>query len=74
MQCGPLKVGICGRWKHCYEVIHRPGICYCSVLSVVRKMSYTKVHVSMEQCIIIKFLTKEGCTTGNLFKIEEAVW
>jgi hypothetical protein len=30
-------------------------------MSVVRKMSEVKVHVSMEQRIIIKFLTKEGC-------------
>jgi hypothetical protein len=48
-------------WKHCSKVIHRPGVCYCAVLSVVRKMSEAKVHVSMEQRIIIKFLTKEGC-------------
>jgi len=58
MQRGPLKVVICGRWKHCSKVIHRPGVCYCAVLSVVRKMSKARVHVSMEQCIIIKFLTK----------------
>jgi transposase len=31
------------------------------VLSVVRKMAEAKVHISMEQRIIIKFLTKEGC-------------
>jgi len=61
MQRGPLKVEICGRWKHCSKVIHRPGVCYCAVLSVVRKMSEAKVHVSVEQRIIIKFLTKEGC-------------
>jgi len=60
MQRGPLKVVICGRWKHCSKVIHQPGVCYCSVLSVVRKMSEAKVHVSMEQRIIIKFLMKEG--------------
>ena len=61
MQHGPLKVVICGRWKHCSKVIHRPGVCYCTVLSVVRKMSEAKVHVSVEQRIIIKFLMKEGC-------------
>jgi len=33
---------------------------YCAVLSVVRKMSEAKVQVSMEQRIIIKFLTKES--------------
>jgi hypothetical protein len=60
MQGGPLKVVICGRWKHCFKVIHRPGVCYCAVLSVVRKMSEAKVHVRVEQRIIIKFLTKEG--------------
>jgi hypothetical protein len=50
-------------------------VCYCAVLSVVRKMSEAKVHVSVEQCIIIKFLTKEGSVTvENLFTIEEAVW
>jgi len=27
----------------------------------VRKMSEAKVHVSVEQHIIVKFLTKEGC-------------
>ena len=61
MQRGPLKVVICGRWKHCSKVIHRPGVCCCTVLLVVRKMSEAKVHVSVEQRIIIKFLTKEGC-------------
>jgi hypothetical protein len=61
MQRGPLKVLICGRWKQCSKVIHRTGICYCAVLFVVRKMSEAKVHVSVEQRIIIKFLTKEGC-------------
>jgi len=61
MQRGPLKVVICGRWKHCSKAIHRPGVCYCAVLSVVRKMSEEKVNVSMEQRIIIKFLTKESC-------------
>ena len=61
MQCGPLKVVICGRWEHCFKVIHRPGVCYCAVLSVVRKMSESKVHVRVEQRIIIKFLTKAGC-------------
>ena len=61
MQRGLLKVVICGRWKHCSKVIHLPGVCYCAVLSVVRKMSEAKEHVSVEQCIIIKFLTKEGC-------------
>jgi hypothetical protein len=60
MQRGPLKVVIRGRWKHCSKVIHRTGVCYCAVLSVVRKRSEAKVHVSVEQRIIIKFLTKEG--------------
>jgi hypothetical protein len=32
----------------------------------VRKMSEAKVHVSMEQCIIIKFLTKEGCKLSEI--------
>ena len=57
----PLKVVICGRWKHCSKVIHRPGVCYRAVLSVVRKMAEAKVHVSVEQLIIIKFLMEEGC-------------
>jgi hypothetical protein len=61
MQHGLLKVVICGRWKHCSKVIHQPGVCYCALLSVVRKMGKAKVHVSVEQHIIIKFLTKEGC-------------
>jgi len=61
MQSGPLKIVICGRWQHCSKVIRRPGVCCCAVLSVVRTMSETKVHVSVEQRIIIKFLTKEGC-------------
>jgi hypothetical protein len=60
MQGGPFKVVICGRWKQCFKVIHRPGVCYCAVLSVVRKMSEAKVYVSMEQRIVIKFLKKEG--------------
>jgi len=66
MQHGPLKVVICGRWKHCSKVIHQPGVCYCSVLSVVRKMSEAKVHVSMEQRIIIKFLMKEGLKPSEI--------
>jgi len=61
MQCGLLKIVICGRWQHCSKVIRRPGACDCAVLSVVRKMSKAKVHICMEQLIIIKFLTKEGC-------------
>ena len=66
MQCGPLKIVICGRWQHCSKVIRRPGVCYCAVLSVVRKMSEVKVHVSVEQRIIIKFLTKEGCKPSEI--------
>jgi len=66
MQRGPLKVVICGRRKHCSKVIHRPGVCCCAVLLVVRKMSEAKVHVSMEQRIIIKFLTKEGCKPSEI--------
>jgi hypothetical protein len=61
MQRGPLKVIVCGRCKHCPKVIHPPGVCCCAVLSVVRKMSEAKVHVGVDQRIIIKFLMKEGC-------------
>ena len=43
------------------------GVCYCAVLSVVRKMSEAKMHVSMEQRIIIKFLTKESCNPSEIF-------
>ena len=64
-----VKVVICGRWKHCSKVIHRPGVCYCAVLSVVRKMSGAKVHVSVEQRIIIKFLMKEGCKPSEICSI-----
>jgi hypothetical protein len=60
MQRGPLKLVKYGRWKHCSKVIHRPGVCYCADLSVVKKMSEAKLHVSVEQCFIINFLTKEG--------------
>jgi len=60
MQRGSLKIEKCGRWKHCSKIIHRPGVCYCAVLSVVRKMSEAKVYGSVEQHIIIKILTKEG--------------
>jgi len=66
MQLGTLKVAICGRWKHRSKVIHGPGVCYSAVLSVVRKMSERKVHVSVEQLIIIKFLTKEGCKPSEI--------
>jgi len=66
MWCGPLKVVICGRWKHCSKVIHGPVVCYCAVLSVVKKLSEVKIHVSMEQHIIIKFLTKEGCKPSEI--------
>jgi hypothetical protein len=61
MQRGPLKVVICGMWQYCSKVIHRPGVYYWAVLSVVRKMSEAKSLVSVEHRIIIKFLTKEGC-------------
>jgi len=61
MQCCPMKVVICGRWKRCFTVIHRPDVCYCVVLSVVIKMSKVNIHIGMEQHIIIKFLMKEGC-------------
>ena len=66
MQRGSLKVVVCGRWEHCSKVIHRTGVCYCAVLSVVRKMSEAKVHVSVEQRIIIKLLTKEGCKSSEM--------
>jgi hypothetical protein len=29
-------------------------------------MSEAKVHVSVEQCILIKFLTKEGCKPSEI--------
>jgi len=67
MQRSPLKVVICGRRKHCSKFIRRPGVCYCAALSVVRKMSGAKVHVSMEQHIIIKFLMKEGCKPSEIY-------
>jgi hypothetical protein len=35
-------------------------------MSVVRKMSEVKVHVSVEQCTIIEFLTKEGCKPSEI--------
>ena len=63
MQRGLLKIVICGRWQHCSKVIRWPGVCYCTV---VRKMSEAKVHISVEQCIIIKFLTKEGCKPSEI--------
>jgi len=66
MHLGSLKLVICGRWKHCFKVIHRPGVCYCADLSVVKKMSEAKVHVSVEQCIIIKFLTKGCCKPSEI--------
>ena len=66
MQRGPLKIVICGRRKHCSKVIRQPGFSYCAVLSVVRKMSEAKVHVSVEQRIIIKFLKKEGCKPSEI--------
>jgi len=37
-----------------------------AVLSVVRKMSKAKVHISMEEYIIIKFLMKEGCKMSEI--------
>jgi transposase len=66
MQLGPLKIVICGRRQHCSKVIRQPGVCNCAVASVVRKMSEAKVHVSMEQRIVIKFLTKEGCKPSEI--------
>jgi transposase len=61
MQHGPLKIVICGRRQHCCKVMHQPGVCHCAVASVVRKMNEAKLHVSVEQRIVIKFLTQEGC-------------
>jgi len=66
MQRGPLQGVICRRWKQRSKVIHQPGVCYYAVLSVVRKMSEAKVHVSVEQRIIIKFLTKVGCKLSEI--------
>ena len=66
MQHGPLKIVICGRRQHCSKVIRQPGVCHCAVSSVVRKMSEAKVHVSVEQCIVIKFLNKEGCKPSEI--------
>jgi len=66
MQHCPLKAVICGRWKHCSKVIHRPCVCYCAVLSVVRKMSEATVHISVEQRIIVKFLKKEDCKLSEI--------
>jgi hypothetical protein len=60
-----LKVVICRRWKHCSKVIHRPVVCYCAVLSVVRKMSKAKVMLARNR-IIIKFLTKESCKPSEI--------
>ena len=68
MQRCQLKLVICGRWKHRSKVIHRLGVGYCAVLSVVRKMSEAKVHVSVEQHIIIRFLTKQGRKPSEIFK------
>jgi len=62
MQRDPLKAVICVKLKPCSKVIHLRGVCYCAVLSVVRKMSEAKIHVRVEQRIIIKFLRNEGCT------------
>jgi hypothetical protein len=59
MERGPLNVVICGGWKYCSKVIYRPGVYYCPLLSVVRKMSEAKLHVSVEQCIIINFWRKK---------------
>ena len=66
MQRGPLKLVICERWEHCSKVIHRPGVCCCTVLSVVRKMSEANIHGSMEERLIIKFLMKEGCKRSEI--------
>ena len=66
MQRIPLKAVICGRRKHYSKVIHRPDVCYCAVLSVVTKMSETKAQVSVDQRIIIKFMTKEGCKPSEI--------
>jgi len=66
MQRSPLKVVICGRWKHCSKIIHRPGVCCCAVLSVMIEMSEANVHVSVGQRIIIKLLTKEGCKPSEI--------
>ena len=35
-------------------------------MSVVRKMSEAKVHVCVEQRIIIRFLTKEDCKPSEI--------
>jgi len=59
MQRGLLKVVICGSTvpRSFTDLVFTTA----AVLSVVRKMSEAKVHVSMGQHTIIKFLTKEGC-------------
>ena len=37
-----------------------------AVLSVMRKMSEVRLNVSVEQRIIVKFLTKEGCKPSEI--------
>src|SRR5215510_15310982 len=66
MQRGPLKIVICGKRQHCSKVIRQPGVCHCAAASVVRKMSEAKFYVSVEQRIVIKFLTKEGCKPSEI--------
>ena len=66
MQRGTLKIVICGRRQHCSKVIRQSGVCHCAVASVVRKMSEAKMHVSVEQRIVIKCLMKEGCKPSEI--------
>jgi hypothetical protein len=70
----PLKVVICGRWKLCSKVIHQPAVSYWAVLSVVRKVSEAKVHFSVEQHNIIKFLTKESCKPSEIWSRLKRQW
>ena len=46
---------------------HSPTWCLLlRIFSVVRKMSKAKLHVIVEQRIIIKFLRKEGCKQSEI--------
>jgi hypothetical protein len=66
MQRGPLKVVIC--WGGSTVPKSLPNLLFATAqfCQLWGRWSEAKVHASVEQCIIIKFLKKEGCKPSEI--------
>lgn len=59
--CSAMKVVVFRAWQECARSSAPLCVYYCTVSTKAKK----KVYISMEQCIIIKFLTKESCKSAT---------